>query len=271
MPESISSWGEPIAPAARITSASARAVSSRPLAPVGDPGRPAALDQHPGHQRVGDHGEVLRPDGQVAVGGAAAPTVPLGDLVVADPVLLGAVEVLVGDRAAPDRRLDEVAGVLGLVPQVLDRQRPADAVVRALTAAVVLGPAEVRQQLPVPPAGAAVVIAPAVVVGLVAADVDHRVHRRGAAEDLAPRPVDRAAVGALLREGHQVPVVLAAEEPVVRGGHLDFIDGAAVRARLEQEHPAAGVLGQPGRDHATCASAAHDHVVEHRGTLYAQG
>ncbi len=155
------------------------------LAPVGDPGRPAALDQHPGHQGVGDDGEVLRPGGQVAVGRAAAPAVPLGDLVVADPVLLGAVEVVVGDRAAADGRLDEVPGVLGLVPQVLDRERPADAVIGALAATVVLGPAEVRQQLPVPPARAAVVIAPAVVVGLVAADVDHRVHGRGAAEDLA--------------------------------------------------------------------------------------
>ena len=237
------------------------------VAAVGHPGGPAALDQHPGHQRVGDDGEVPRPGGEVAVGGAAAPTVPLGDLVVPDPFLLRAVEVLVGNRAAADRRLDEVPGVLGLVPQVLDRQRPADAVVGALAAAVVLGPAEVRQQLPVPPAGAAEVIAPAVVVGLGAADVDHRVHRRGAAEDLAARPVDRAAVGALLREGHQVPVVPAAEEPVVGGGHLNLIDGAAVRARLQEKHPAAGVLGEPGRDHATCASAAHDHVIEHRGTL----
>ena len=108
----------------------------------------------------------------------------------------------------------------------------------ARAAGVVLRAQEVRQQVLVAPPGAAVLVAPGVVVQPVAADVDHRVHRRGAAEHLAARPVDRAAVGALLRERDVVPVVLAAEEPAVGRG-----DAGSRRRRWRPAPPRAAAPG----------------------------
>src|SRR6185437_14726625 len=131
----------------------------------------------PGDEGAGDDRQVLRPAGQVGVSDGAAHAVPLGHLVEADALLLRSVEVVTGHGAAPDGRLDEKPGVLGLVPQVLHRQRAAGAVVLARAAGVVLGPAEVREQVVVPPPGAAVGAAPAVVVVAVAAQVDHRPDR----------------------------------------------------------------------------------------------
>src|SRR6185437_10532487 len=178
----------------------------------------------PGDEGAGDDRQVLRPAGQVGVSDGAAHAVPLGHLVEADALLLRSVEVVTGHGAAPDGRLDEKPGVLGLVPQVLHRQRAAGAVVLARAAGVVLGPAEVREQVVVPPPGAAVGAAPAVVVVAVAAQVDHRPDRGRAAEGLAARPVDRAGARPLLRGRDVVPVVLAAEEPTVRGGDADLFD-----------------------------------------------
>ena len=63
---------------------------------VGHPGGAAALDDQAGDEGVRDDRQVLRPAGQVGVGGAAPPAVPLSDLVEADAVLLRAVEVVVG-------------------------------------------------------------------------------------------------------------------------------------------------------------------------------
>ena len=91
------------------------------------------------------------------------------------------------------------ASVSGL-PDLLERhaQRPAVAVVLARAELVVLGALEHRQDVVVAPAGIAEV-APGVVVGAVAADVDHRVRRRAAAERLAARLVDRRARRAAAR------------------------------------------------------------------------
>ena len=203
----------------------------------GHPGRAAALDDQAGDEGVGDNRQVLRTAGQVGVGGAAPLAVPLSDLVEANAVLLRAVEVVVGQRAAPGRRLDEVLRVRRAVPQVLHRQRPARPVVRPRAARVVLRAQEIGQQFLVAPSGAAVLVPPGVVVQPVAADVDHRVHRRRAAEHLAARPVNRAPVGPLLRDRDVVPVVPSAEEPAVGRGDADLGDGRRRPARPRAAAP----------------------------------
>jgi hypothetical protein len=202
---------------------------------IGHPGRPAALDDQAAGERVGDDLEVGRLGGQVGVVNALPTAVDLGHLVEADAFLLGSVEVIVRLGAAPDGRHDELLGLRGFMAQVGDLEGAAGAVVwaRALFRAdVVLGAQEVRQQFLVTPARAAVLVAPGVVVGAVAAQVGHRADRRGAAEHLAARPVDRAGVRALLRQGDVVPVVLAAEEPAVGGRDLELLDVAGVGACL---------------------------------------
>ena len=234
-----------------------------PRVPVGDAGGPAALDHESRRGGVRQDRQVLRPLRKIGVGGAAPPSVALGHLVEAHAVLLRPVEVVVSHGTAPGGRLDEVPPVFGLVAEILNGQRAARAVIDARPAGVVLRAQEVGRQLAEPPAGAAEVVAPRVVVQPVTPDVDHRVHGRTAAEHPAARPVDRPRVGALLRERHVVPVVLGAEEPVVGGRDVNLVDVIGRRACLEEKHSGAGVFGEPRGQHAARAAAAHDHVVEH--------
>ena len=63
-------------------------------------------------------------------------------------------------------------------------------------------------------------VAPGVVVRAVPADVDHRVHRRAAAERLHPRPVRAARVELLLLGGLVVPVPPGLEERRERRGDV---------------------------------------------------
>jgi hypothetical protein len=83
---------------------------------VFDPDRPAAVEQDPARQRVGNDLEVRALHGRVQVGDSrAAPhPVALGELVVADAVLLRAVKVVVRLVAGVLRRLE--VGVHQRVP-----------------------------------------------------------------------------------------------------------------------------------------------------------
>ena len=234
-----------------------------PAVQVGDTGGPAAFDDEPGGEGVGLDRQVVRLPCQVGVGGTAAPPVALGHLIETDPVLARPVEVVVLHRAATAGGGDEAPGMFGLVAEVLNGQWSPLAVIRAGVTGVVLGAEEVGQQVAVPPAGAAELVAPAVVVQAVAADVDHRVQRGAPAEDPAARPVHRAVACPLLRERDVVPVVPAPEQPDVRGGDLDLLDVLGRWAGLEEEHPDTRVLGEPRGEYAARAAAANDHVIEH--------
>ena len=77
-----------------------------------DPDRAGALEEHPVDVHEGHHGQVrpLHRRVQVGDGGAGAHPVALGHLVHADPVLLGAVEVLVAGQPGFDAGLDEGGG-----------------------------------------------------------------------------------------------------------------------------------------------------------------
>ena len=168
---------------------------------------PGALEHDPQRHRARNHLEI-RPRSsrmQERVRGAAAHPAALGQLEAADALLAGAVEI----------RVVLVAGLLcGLEQRVNDRMhraalgyrhRAADPVVGVLAALVVLRALEVRQHIVVAPAGAAG-SGPGVVVGAVAADVDHRVDRAAAAEHLAAREVQAAVVEPGLGLALEIPV-----------------------------------------------------------------
>src|SRR5262249_46826629 len=103
-----------------------------------------------------------------------------GGLVVADAFLLGAIEVGGGGNAGLERGVVQGAGERRLPAVVLHLERPADAVELIAAALVILGFLEVREDGVVVPAVAAA-LAPLVIVGGVAAHIDHAVDRRGAA------------------------------------------------------------------------------------------
>src|SRR6185437_13855103 len=96
--------------------------------------------------------------------------------------------------------------------RVDDRQRPRSAVIRRWTTGVMFCPDEIREDVVVTPAVTAVLVAPGVVIELVAANVDHGVDRRRAADHPAARPVHLLACGFLLRNGAESPVVGALEQ-----------------------------------------------------------
>ena len=237
-------------------------------AQVADAGRPAALDVDAGHQGVGLHGEIRPADGrvQVGVGRRPAPPAPLSHLVVPDAILAGAVEVVVAGLAAVLRGADEGAGQVALVAQILHAQRSGRPVVGRRAPGVALGPQEVGQQVGIAPALAAVVVPPGVVVDPVAADVDHRVDRRRAAEDLAPRPVHRAAAGPVLLGRLVVPVEGRLEQQVDGGRDVDLVRGVR-RPGFEQQYPGVRILGQPRGKHAAGAAGADNDVVVHGHTF----
>src|SRR5437764_6967037 len=135
---------------------------------------------------------------QERVGGAAAPAVALGELEAPDPLLARAVEVWILLVAGHPRRLEHRVDERMHRAALGDRHRPADAVKLVLATLVVLGAPEVRQDLVVAPA-VAPGRRPAVVVGTVAADVDHRVDRATASHRSPPGEIQAAVVQTGLR------------------------------------------------------------------------
>ena len=141
---------------------------------------------------------------------AAAHAVALRELEARDA--LGLVDVQVLDVRVPgvDRgfqlRLDE----RGHGAAVGHRERAADAVELVLAALVVLGPLEVREHLVVRPARAAL-LGPAVEVGAVTAEVDHRVDRARASDHPAAREVQAPPAEARLLLAEEVPVEVGLE------------------------------------------------------------
>src|SRR5262249_33440474 len=92
-----------------------------------------------------------------------------------------------------------------LRPALLNEQRPTAPVKLAGTSFVGLGPDEVGQELLIGPAGCST-CGPSVVVGPVAAHVDHRVYRRAPAQDLALSDVEAPTFEGRLGFRRVVPV-----------------------------------------------------------------
>ena len=226
-----------------------------------DTDRPLALEQDPERHRVGDHVEVLPVIGgvQERAGGAAPQPITLGQLEAPDTLLARAVEVgivLVSGLARRfEHRLDERVHRAA----VGHPQRAADAVVPVLAALVVLGAPEVRQDFVIAPALAAR-RGPAVVVGPVAADVDHRVDRAATPEHAAAREVQAPVAEARFGLAQEIPVEARLEQRRERDRHVDL--RLAVRpSGLEQGDPHVGVLAQAGGQDTAGRPGADDHVV----------
>ena len=142
--------------------------------------RAPSLEQDAQHPGAGLDAQV-RPSAdvrvQIAPRRAPAFAFVLGDLVAAEPFLLGAVEVVVEREAGfPGGGAEaSVEGVVGA--QVRHPQRTVLSVEGAAQAPVALAQAEIRQHFVVGPAGRPL-RCPAVVIAAMAADVDHRVDGR---------------------------------------------------------------------------------------------
>ena len=217
-----------------------------PAAPVADTRRSRPVEDDAGRLRVGEHGEVAAAlcRLQVIVGRAAAQASALRD-----PHEAGALQGFRPEIPAPDhlRLLDRLKE--GLRHRVRVGQR-------GDRAGLLLHSPQIRLQvLPPPP------FRPRVEVGAIPGDPHHRVHRRGAAQDLAAREVDAAAVEPVLRDRLVPPVELRLEELGECGRDADLL-GTVPRPRLQQQDGRRGILTQSVGECAACGSGADDDVVE---------
>ena len=177
------------------------------LVEIGNPDRPPAFDHHPGDVRPRDDLQVRALLDRIEIGHRrrAAPTLAGRQLEVADPFLFGAVVVRVVGVAGILRGCDPGIADRPLEAHVRHRERPAGAVVVVGAALLILRPLEQGQHVVPAPARIAH-LAPAVVVLMLTAHVKQAVERGGAAQHLAARPVETAAVQARIRLGHVAPV-----------------------------------------------------------------
>ena len=215
-----------------------------PAALVGDPCRPLANEGDLVDQAVGLDGQIraLHRGLQECIRGAPAPAVALRDMGQPNPVLGRAIDVVdpveAQMLAGSDERLGErIGGALAR-----DVERTTGTVERGIATLAVEGLAllEVRQHVVKAPARVAE-LAPLVVVARVAAHIHHGVHRRGAAENLAARPVAGATARLRLGLGQVVPVEVAMEQLGEGGRDADFLLPVGP-ACLEQENTIAQVL-----------------------------
>jgi hypothetical protein len=223
-----------------------------------------ALEQHPHDVRIRQHGEVRafqrRP--QECFRGADAQPVVNRELRRSEAGAHGTVDVLV--EAEP--RLHA-----GLAPRVIERmrhrrtrdeQRPLAAVVVARAELERLAALEVGKHVRVGPAVVAPRL-PAVEVLRRAAVVDHAVDRARAAEQLAARIVELAAVEMFLRDGQVLPAGgPASQHDQVAGRHLDE-RAAVAAARFDQQHPVLRRGRQPVGEHAARRAGADDDEIVH--------
>ncbi len=229
-----------------------------------DAHRAALLDDDPRDAHAGAHAQVAAMPGrpQVGAGRAAAPAVARGDLVEPAAGRVARVEVFVVGQprllAGPQPRLAERVDVA----DVGYAERAAGAVLRVAEALVVLGAQEIRQHVGMGPAGRAG-LAPAIVVGRHAADVDHRVDRAAAAEHARLHHGRRFLAMLLVRRDPGNALEQRALRGLVIGPRNVDVRAAIGRALLEQGHAHALVLAQPRGDHAARRAAAHDDVVDH--------
>ena len=217
-------------------------------------------DQHLRLQLQRRHVEVV----DVAARGAVAQAVGSVLLHPRDALLLLGVVVV------EDLHAEGVGGGLDELERPLlgelvagDLDRPAGAAVVVGAVLEVLHPLVHRVDGVGVPAGVALG-RPRVVVGAVAAHVDHAVDRARAADDLAARHRHPPVEDVLLRRGVVAPVdpLLDLRLGVHRADHPGLLDQELLvaLARLEHDH-ARPRLREPARDRGTGAAGSHHHVV----------
>ena len=196
-----------------------------------------------------------------AIGAEASPA-PLVHLEIGRAFVIAGVEIRdLGDarglRGVPDRVEDRPAHA-----RMLDAPFPARLVQTARRRRhMVLVPEEIGQHI-VPAPACQAALAPAVIVGGLAAHIDHGVDRRGAADDLAARIGQRPPAEPGLRLGLELPVGAGiADREEVADGDMEP-DPVIHAAGFEHQDPVLRIGRQPVGDDATGRARPDDDIVE---------
>ena len=192
---------------------------------------------------------------------APAPAAALVDLEIGRAFVVAAIEVV--DLRDADFDPGVAHGVEDRPgdARALDPPFAARPVQRAASAVMILLAEEIGQNVVPAPAGKAK-LAPAVIVGRLAAHIDHGVDGGASAHHLAARIGDRAAAKVRLRRGLEHPVgARIADRVEIADGNMEP-DPVVAPAGLDDEHAIAGIAAQAIGEHAACrAGPHHDEVV----------
>ena len=232
-----------------------------------------ALEQHTRDMRTGPHlqvGPLLR-RAQKGLGRIPADAGALVDLEIADTLVVAAVEVFRGRDAGLLRGLRERIEDLPRQPLLLDAPFAAGPRTAGVetgrgmhlvgAAPVVLVAQEVRHAVLPTPRIVTGELRPLVVVARLAAHVDHAVDAGAAAEHLAARIAQRAAVQPGVRVGTEQPVGARIADAVeVTHRHVDP-QVIVVAAGLDQQHALPRIGTQPIGEQAAGGAGADDDVV----------
>ena len=218
---------------------------------IGHSSSPPALDDDASDESLRDDGQIRPAAGraQVAVGDAEPPPAPLRDRNEAHAAVVGAVQVVARGNPARLRGVDERLGEDVRVSLLRQRER------------AIGTPPKRRLRGRPRPTGAPVRL-PRVVGGMAAED-HHRVHRRGSAERPTPGKHDLPPVERRLRNGGVAPIERRSEELREGGGDLG-LELPRARAGLDQEDGEVRVLGETRGENAAGGSRPHDHDVARR-------
>ena len=208
-----------------------------PMLEIFNADRALAFEQHPRRQGSRLDAEVgaLHRRMQIGHRRRTSLTVLHSQLVVADTFLLLCIDVWVSRDAGLDAGLDHGVRHFMICCHVRDVERPANGVMLARSAFLVFGLEEVGPHI-VPAPALAAELAPAVVIGVLAADVEQAVDRGRAAENLAARPHMHSSARARVRLGRIQPV------------NLWILEGSRIPHRHvdhEVRHELRKVLGWP--------------------------
>ena len=202
-------------------------------------------------------------DVRMHIGARRAPAlaVPLRHLVDAEALMSSALKSSRRRNCASCAACRKISWTGLPVRRFVDGERTALAVIFAVEIGIVFRALEVGQHVVEGPAGVAE-RGPVVVVAAVAADIDHGVDRRRAAEPLAARLIADAAVEAGLRHGVEGPVVDLAgdhQHQRERRGDDPIVVPARRRRAAPPRLPDPPTTAPPPRNRR---SRAHHHEIE---------
>jgi hypothetical protein len=198
---------------------------------------------------------------QVGVGGTPPAAVQDRRLVVAEAFLVAAVVIGVARKSGCHAGVDEGVRQFVAQRQVGDVQRPVRAAHRVAAAAEGLAGLEVGEDGLIGPAAVAE-LRPGVVVEGLAAHVEGAVDGTRAADDLAARHRESAALDTVLGLGLETPVVAPVVEELGKTHRQADPEAVVLAAGLQEQDPNRRVLAQAaGKDAAGGAGADDDVVV----------
>ena len=225
-------------------------------------GGAALRDRHPVDRGAGDDAQIgaVHRRAQEGVGRAPAPAAPLRHLKIARPQIVAAVEVGGFGHAILAGGQAETVEQIPAQPLPLDPYLAACAMGGARPILMILRPHEIGQDIVPAPADIAG-LPPAIIIGGLAAHVDHAVDRAAAADHPAARIGDGAGAKAGRRLGLQAPVGARIAHAIKIADRDLYPQPVILAARLQQQHAVARIGTQPVGQHASRAARAQDDII----------